>query len=795
MDKPQRRQANRLLIGVTVFVAGWCSHATAGSIAVSNLSQLRTAIQQANTSPGLDVITLAPGTYTFSATATPDSGRGQINPLDGDLDITDDLVIWGNGAVIDANLRDRIFYIQGTSATLVHVTIHQLTLRNGQCDPSASMAPGGAIFAWLAALTLDGCTITSNSAQEDGGGVAVFGYYDDATDTVFKSSLTLNSTNIDNNQGENGGGIVTCLADLSIQGGDLLGNTAPAASGTFGGGGLLATGNNCRADAGARYLISRNSSGGSGGGLGLFGITSGSLAGCAVSDNLAAGSGGGINLFETSPVLTNCILTSNTAAASGGAINCYTLSSPVVMNCTISGNTLSGAIPLGGGMYLRDGSHPVLVNSIFEGNNDWAVFADSNATPAILASCLFFNNGGALTDPIHGGYLDSEMNRLNTELAYASGNRTGSPVFANQAAGDLHILFSRAALDQGTSRTLANGRLWTAPLTDRDGTSRPVDFPGIGRDGPGEGYDIGAYELRRPSAPVMAAEPAFTKGTTNSLSWSAVTSATAYTMEWSTNGSFVPLAGSSGWIAPTTRLVTGLLNGQTYLYRVKCRDTYLTESAWSNVVSSRQDATPPTAPGTPQASGGFTSLTSVMFTWSAATDAISGVASYDLQVGTTPGGSNVFNANVGNVLARKVVGLNGQTLYARVRARDRVGNIGPWSGNSAGVTVDTVAPRLIGAAAPDYMDVIVTFNEPVRNADQAGNYTCTRGLLILGGFKLSGTRYKLYTSAQTPGTSYTVTVVGSRIQDLAANPVDSRYRSRSFRGGGRTSVRAWELYR
>lgn len=96
------------------------------------------------------------------------------------------------------------------------------------------------------------------------------------------------------------------------------------------------------------------------------------------------------------------------------------------------------------------------------------------------------------------------------------------------------------------------------------------------------------------------------------------------------------------------------------------------------------DLEAPTAPGTPQ--GTIPQLPNVRFDWAEAGDTGgSDVASYDCQIGTTPGGSNVFSGNVGSTLTKTVTGVSGSTYYARVRAVDRAGNAGPWSANSAGV--------------------------------------------------------------------------------------------------------------
>jgi hypothetical protein len=309
---------------------------------------------------------------------------------------------------------------------------------------------------------------------------------------------------------------------------------------------------------------------------------------------------------------------------------------------------------------------------------------------------------------------------------------------------------------------------------------------------------MGAYEyIPPPGTPVLNAEPAYTSGTSNRVSWSAVSLATGYYLEWSESSSFTLVSGNSSWTTATAYLATSLLDGHIYFYRVKCRNVVLMESGWSNVVSSRQDASPPLAPGTPTDAGQYTSLTALRFDWTAATDggsSGSGVASYDLQVGTSHGGNDVFNGNAGNALSKTVTGSNGQTLYARVRACDAVGNVGPWSGSSDGITIDTVRPRLIAVAAADFVTVQTTFDEPVINADKAANYTCTGGLSILAAFRLSETQYRLHTTDQRAGTSYTLSVT-SAIKDRAGNPIDPAYCSRAFRSGTVLEAVSWQLYR
>jgi hypothetical protein len=297
-----------------------------------------------------------------------------------------------------------------------------------------------------------------------------------------------------------------------------------------------------------------------------------------------------------------------------------------------------------------------------------------------------------------------------------------------------------------------------------------------------------------PPAPYVLPEPPYSRGTGNTISWAPPPGAVGSLLQWATNPTFVDIAGYSGWVSGSSYGAANLRDGQMYYYRVKCRNAALLESGWSNVVNSTQDASPPTIPGKPLDTGVFTSSTSVTFYWTGSSDAVSGLASYELQVGTASGGSNVFAANVGNTLTKTITASNGQTLYARVRALDAVGNPSPWSAGSDGITVDTAGPRLLSVTVRDLRTLCVYFNEPVRNADQVSCYSCTRGLRILAVTPLTGSQYVLDTSDQVEGAVYTLTVART-VSDRAGNLLDPAYQSRSFLGGGQTGSKSWHLYR
>jgi len=370
--------------------------------------------------------------------------------------------------------------------------------------------------------------------------------------------------------------VAACLADVVILGGSLTGNRATAALGTMGGGALLATGTSSTLSVSANCAMSGNTSGANGGAVSLLGVRPVSMATVQISGNTAGASGGGISCLESSPTLTNCTLTSNSAVASGGAINCYTRSSVTVLNCTLSGNRLSGIPATGGGLYCGNASFPSIVNTIFEGHNGYAVYADTGTNPSRLVACLFFNdtNGGALRVP-GNTYQDNQVAAINA-LAYARDNVTGDPAFVNKAAGNCDIRFVSAAIDRATSRVTTGGPILLAPTTDIRGFPRPKDYPAVGRNGTGEGYDIGAYEGYFPSivASPLSATYTFPEGTAAPITFPLnVSNGTTYStiLQYTITTSSVwlhcaPTAGTStsNEVAHTVTIVRAGLNAGDY---------------------------------------------------------------------------------------------------------------------------------------------------------------------------------------------------------------------------------------
>ncbi len=205
-----------------------------------NHCTLRKAVINANTNGGgypqclagtlgVDTITIPAGmSITFALAGTMEDAG-----LTGDLDITDDLIIQGNGATIDGADLDRIFDIHPG----VTVTIYDLTLQNGRGNGAgggiqlndstlnlhnvtitschAPNGDGGAILtANSAVLNMTNCTISGNTAAHYAGGVIIGG----GTATVKSCTITGNSSGFSNLTGGFHAGGMTTLQNTVIAG-------------------------------------------------------------------------------------------------------------------------------------------------------------------------------------------------------------------------------------------------------------------------------------------------------------------------------------------------------------------------------------------------------------------------------------------------------------------------------------------------------------------------------------------------------------------------------------------------
>ncbi len=133
------------------------------------------------------------------------------------------------------------------------------------------------------------------------------------------------------------------------------------------------------------------------------------------------------------------------------------------------------------------------------------------------------------------------------------------------------------------------------------------------------------------------------------------------------------------------------------------------------------DITPPIISTAPIDIGEVSNSLDVTFTWEAAREHDTGISGYQLQIGTAPGDSSIYNAWLGNVTSAVITGENAQTFYARIRAKNGAGLVSAWSPWSDGITIDhglnVIHPEYFQRDSEGSLVIKVLYNnEPVANA-------------------------------------------------------------------------------
>lgn len=281
---------------------------------------LRAALQQANSLPGEDVIILGSNVYELSL-----SGRGEDEASAGDLDVTDHVIIRGDGnTVIDAKGQDRIFDVHAPDGSGLRFTLQGITLTGG----NSFNEPGGAIYLraidnekHLASdVLLEDLVLRLNDAgSSHGGGLAV----------ADRSNgwVTLRRVTLEENQARNGGAVHL------VRNVEMVDSLIRLNSASEGGGGIF----QASSDKPASRLILRKSK---------------------VLNNSGSRDGGGIHSLgdlevrEGSEVRGNKV--SGIAFISGGGIFSSSASNLFVTQTIISDNEAKGVGSRGGGVYFSN---------------------------------------------------------------------------------------------------------------------------------------------------------------------------------------------------------------------------------------------------------------------------------------------------------------------------------------------------------------------------------------------------------------------------------------------------------
>lgn len=186
------------------------------------------------------------------------------------------------------------------------------------------------------------------------------------------------------------------------------------------------------------------------------------FANLIIQKNFGAFAGGMFNTERSSPLIVNCQITGNAAAGNGGGMLNSTASSPQIINCTIAGNQAND----GGGIFNYIEAAPVIQNTILFGNSS-GMNSYNGSIPSVSYSL------------VQGG-------------AEGSGNVNLDPLFVNAVShtlaptsdGDYRLETCSPAINSGSNALLPD------QLTTRDlaGNLRKVH----------QTIDMGAREFQSP---------------------------------------------------------------------------------------------------------------------------------------------------------------------------------------------------------------------------------------------------------------------------------------------------------
>ena len=406
-----------------------------------------------------DTVIVAPGTYVENIKFLGKPIRVQSEA--------------GSGAtVIDGNRAGLV--VKFVSAEPRTAILDGFTIRNGRGEAWQS---GGGILCYNTSPTIRNCTITGNSADHHGGGIASEGYH--TSPRIVSCTITRNSCR--DYLSSSGGGLsfaayysVATVVDCTITDNDA----------TWGGG--MVSWDDTSSVVVANCTVSGNTAYEGGG---TYFSNSSIIANCTISENIAMSPygmiscGGGIKCHDYSAIL-NCTITGNYTEFGGGGI--YAGGAPTIVNCTITGNSTEyygGGIvaggystiahctiadnvagSLGGGIYFRGAS--TVTNTILWGNS-------SPEGPEIA-----FEEESILTisySDVQGGEA-AVLVGPDCIIRWLEGNFDADPLFVG--GGDYHLTAGSPCIDAGTDAGI---------YFDIDGDLRPR----------GAGFDMGADEFSR----------------------------------------------------------------------------------------------------------------------------------------------------------------------------------------------------------------------------------------------------------------------------------------------------------
>ncbi|MCE7909156.1 MAG: hypothetical protein DYH02_12435 [Candidatus Omnitrophica bacterium COP1] len=419
-----------------------------------------------------------------------------------DLSMAGDQIWIASGTYFESiNLKPSLSLYGGfigseTSLNQRNLSINSTTIDGSTANTSVILGATGAV--------LDGLRVTGGISTDGGGGLrcenARMALRNCRIDelTLLDSVVAGNRTELLAEPTKHipvisafGGGICALQSNLHLEGCTVRGNLTNCSDGSeyvySVGGGVYAEGRvecvGCVFKENMARAVYSGASFARGGGIGCTGTIN--LLGCTINENSANvplnlsdafGEGGGIFIVGTVEI-SNTVLWKNRVFVY--SINGY-------------------GLPFGDSLWCKG-------NAFIDHST---VFADWFSNPTSPAKIWSWFGNLAIRNSITGT-MNYDYEIQSADVQYSNvlngfpgeGNINLDPQFADPANGDFRLLASSPCIDAGTT---------TGPVTDILGKSRPVDVPGVGREGPGA-YDMGAYEFQLSDLPTPAPTPTITE--------------------------------------------------------------------------------------------------------------------------------------------------------------------------------------------------------------------------------------------------------------------------------------------
>ena len=322
------------------------------------------------------------------------------------------VTINGNGFVIDAKGKSRVFNVQTTD-----VSIKNLTIKNANFN-----GDGGAVYFAQSGRAIN-CNFTDNNATGNGGAIYFAG---GSTGEAINCNFT-------NNSAINGGAIYF-LNQSTVENCNFIDNKATGEF--FKGGGAVyfnisGSVENCKFTdnfayyGGAIYMSSgsvencnftNNNATANGGAVYFYNI--GTVTNCNFTGN-TANYGGAVYFYNTGTVI-NCNFTNNTASEAGGAIG---MISGTVLNCNFTNNKATEDFSYGGAVFFRINGE--VRNCNFTDNQVTGDYSEGGA--------VYFHNTGNVTNC---NFNDNSAWYGGAIYFYVTGNVTNCNFTNNKATGD-----------------------------------------------------------------------------------------------------------------------------------------------------------------------------------------------------------------------------------------------------------------------------------------------------------------------------------------------------------------------